>query len=139
MIILVVSCYWERDPPQPQSVYNLLLYSILNSLLKNSDVVLVTSFSFLEHLGFHEKHDQLLGPETGTFRHIARIFVRNIRMGAIFGDGIVGAGVVRGWLQFRNHETMEPFKLEKAKNVPVGPQNHEHVEARRGDWKNSVG
>ena len=55
--------------------------------------------------------------------HIARIFVRNIRMGAVFGDGIVGVVFlvadtrVAPISESRNYE---PFKLEKAKMFRLG-------------------
>lgn len=49
---------------------------------------------------------------------------------AVFGDGIVGGWCGTWWLVLRvapisESRNDEPFKLEKAKNVPVGPQNHE--------------
>lgn len=45
-------------------------------------------------------------------------------MGAVFGDGIVGVADTRV-APISESRNYEPFKLEKAKNVPVGPQNHE--------------
>lgn len=85
-------------PPPTQSVYILLLYRILNSLLKNSDVVFVTSWMLLGTPLEPLKHDQLLigVPKLAPMVPHRRGFLSETSgWGAVFGDGIVGVADTR--------------------------------------------